>query len=123
MNSSLLSHIYKYIDYVCNMGYTLYAYTNNRSRSDTFYANCIRDHKELNELHKKTERIMCQTYYQGVEITAMLNTCLLWIKEPKDALDAARSLCIVFPEDEIITYFADWLEKTAEWCDYYELSM
>jgi hypothetical protein len=104
------------------MGYTLDALTNDGTRSDTFYANCIRDHKELNELHKKTYRVYCQTYYNGIEIVSMLDMCLLWITEPKSALDAARSLRVVFPEDETLMEFADWLEKTAEWCDYYELS-
>lgn len=48
---------------------------------------------------------------------------VLWnISKRSEALHVAYELRLLFPDDPDLTYFANWLTKTAEFCDRYELS-
>lgn len=51
------------------------------------------------------------------------NCCLYCIDTPDDAVRLATDLRNYYPEDEDLTYFADWLEHTAKYCYKYKYDM
>ena len=72
--------------------------------------NYIRDHKLLNNDNPNSK-----------ELPLHISCCLYCLHIPEDAIRIANDLRIIFPEDDKLMYFAEWLETTSKYCYAYRL--
>jgi hypothetical protein len=72
--------------------------------------NYIRDHKLLNDDHPNSP-----------ELPLHISLCLTCLRTPEDAIRIANDLRKLFPKDDKLMYFAEWLEITSKYCYAYRL--
>jgi hypothetical protein len=96
------------------MGWFILA-CNSHGEGDAWGCNYERDHPKLNSDYAFEMKV------KGIEWPKCFNNLVWYIHTSDDAIEVSKQLRIHFSDDFHLMAFANWLDETSKYCNFYRL--